>query len=298
MKKDTENNWTQSNPLLLDGELILVNTSDGKTKIKIGNGTDTYTSLPFLTLENESSQQDNCPFPINSLFIGADTTNPSTYWPSTTWEMFGQGKTLIGLDTGDTDYNTALKTGGAKTISLSHTHSTSGHALTTSEMPSHTHTMGSHTHTMNHKHSDTFSCSSAGSHEHDVTGYAQMSEGPQGTITMLGFGTSSGHRDLKIYNHRNTLAYPASGKSWGYQDLNLEGNHTHSLSGTAESAGSHSHTISGSVSSYSGSTGSASGSSGSAGSGNSHSHGDTGSALGSQSIVQPYITVCFWWRTA
>ena len=88
MKKDTEENWTQSNPLLLDGELILVNTSDGKTKIKIGNGTDTYTNLSFLTLENESSQQDNCPFPINSLFIGADTTNPSTYWPSTTWEMF------------------------------------------------------------------------------------------------------------------------------------------------------------------------------------------------------------------
>lgn len=36
LKKDTEGNWTQSDSLLLDGELILVNTPNGKTKIKIG----------------------------------------------------------------------------------------------------------------------------------------------------------------------------------------------------------------------------------------------------------------------
>ena len=299
MKKDTEENWTQSNPLLLDGELILVNTSDGKTKIKIGNGTDTYTNLSFLTLENENSQQDNCPFPINSLFIGADTTNPSTYWPSTTWEMFGQGKTLIGLDTGDTDYNTALKTGGAKTISLSHTHSTSGHVLTTSEMPSHSHSFGSHSHSMTHSHSDTFSVSSGGSHLHDIKRCNTSYEGGKGSFRVLGwktaavsgvgFSTSSPYFDQKS---------AGSGSDFGSITVSYDSEHIHSVEGETNRANSHTHTLSGSVSSYSGSTGTASGSSGSAGSGSSHSHGNTGSALGSQSIVQSYITVCFWRRTA
>lgn len=281
-----------SNPVLAAGQPFYELDSH---KLKIGDGSSNYSDLPYVA---GGSSEVSCPFPVHSTMIFTDSTDPNSIWVGTTWVKFAEGQTLIGMSSSDTEFNTLGKTGGAKSISLSHTHTTSGHALTTAEMPSHTHSMGSHTHTMNHKHSDTFSCSSAGSHEHDVTGYAQMSEGPQGTITMLGFGTSSGHRDLKIYNHRNTLAYPASGKSWGYQDLNLEGNHTHSLSGTAESAGSHSHTISGSVSSYSGSTGSASGSSGSAGSGNSHSHGNTGSALSTQSVLQPYVVVCFWQRTA
>lgn len=301
MKKDTEENWTQSNPLLLDGELILVNTSDGKTKIKIGNGTDTYTNLSFLTLENESSQQDNCPFPINSLFIGADTTNPSTYWPSTTWEMFGQGKTLIGLDTGDADYNTTLKTGGAKTISLSHTHSTSGHTLTTAEMPSHSHSFGSHSHSMTHSHSDTFSCSSAGAHDHNAYGRTN-DEGGRGSFRVLGWksaATSGVGFDISSPYFDQKSA--GSGSDFGTITVTYEGEHYHSI-GISDmnvtQSGSHTHSISGSVSSYSGSTGTASGSSGSAGSGNSHSHGNTGSALGSQSIVQSYITVCFWRRTA
>lgn len=281
-----------SNPVLAAGQPFYELDSH---KLKIGDGSSNYSDLPYVA---GGSSEVSCPFPVHSTMIFTDSTDPNSIWVGTTWVKFAEGQTLIGMSSSDTEFNALGKTGGAKSISLSHTHTTSGHALTTSEMPSHTHTMGSHTHTMNHKHSDTFSCSSAGSHEHDVTGYAQMSEGPQGTITMLGFGTSSGHRDLKIYNHRNTLAYPASGASWGYQDLNLEGNHTHSLSGTAESAGSHSHTISGSVSSYSGSTGSASGSSGSAGSGSSHSHGNTGSALSTQSVLQPYVVVCFWQRTA
>lgn len=281
-----------SNPVLAAGQPFYELDSH---KLKIGDGSSNYSDLPYVA---GGSSEVSCPFPVHSTMIFTDSTDPNSIWVGTTWVKFAEGQTLIGMSSSDTEFNTLGKTGGAKSISLSHTHTTSGHALTTSEMPSHTHTMGSHTHSMNHSHSDTFSCKSAGSHEHDVTGYAQMSEGPQGTITMLGFGTSSGHRDLKIYNHRNTLAYPASGKSWGYQDLNLEGNHTHSLSGTAESAGSHSHTISGSVSSYSGSTGSASGSSGSAGSGSSHSHGNTGSALSTQSVLQPYVVVCFWQRTA
>ena len=46
-KKDTSANWTSKNPVLLDGELIMVTTNSGETRFKIGDGVKTYTQLPF-----------------------------------------------------------------------------------------------------------------------------------------------------------------------------------------------------------------------------------------------------------
>ena len=46
-KRDTSANWTQNNPVLLDGEVIVVDTNSGDVRFKVGNGTSTYTQLPF-----------------------------------------------------------------------------------------------------------------------------------------------------------------------------------------------------------------------------------------------------------
>lgn len=46
-KRDTSANWTTKNPVLLDGEIILVDTADGELREKIGDGSKTYTQLPF-----------------------------------------------------------------------------------------------------------------------------------------------------------------------------------------------------------------------------------------------------------
>lgn len=46
-KRDTSSNWTQNNPVLLNGEIILVDTAEGELRAKIGDGTKTYTQLPF-----------------------------------------------------------------------------------------------------------------------------------------------------------------------------------------------------------------------------------------------------------
>ena len=46
-KRDTSANWTANNPILLDGEIIIVDTNAGETRFKVGNGTSTYTQLPF-----------------------------------------------------------------------------------------------------------------------------------------------------------------------------------------------------------------------------------------------------------
>lgn len=66
--------------------------------------------------------------PIHSTKITFNNVNPSTYITGTTWELVGQGKTLIGVDPDDTDFSTAGKTGGSKT-----------HTMTVNELVPHIH---------------------------------------------------------------------------------------------------------------------------------------------------------------
>ena len=47
MKKDSEENWNQNNPILLNGEIILIDTDSGELRAKVGDGVKTYTQLPF-----------------------------------------------------------------------------------------------------------------------------------------------------------------------------------------------------------------------------------------------------------
>jgi len=61
--------------------------------------------------------------PVGFIYISTVNTNPGTYLGGT-WSAFGVGKVLVGVDTGDVDFNTPEKTGGAKTVSVpAHTHS-------------------------------------------------------------------------------------------------------------------------------------------------------------------------------
>ena len=66
-------------------------------------------------------------FPVGAVYTSVTSTNPSTYFGGT-WVQFGQGRTLVGVNTSDNDFKTVEKTGGEKT-----------HKLTIDEMPSHSH---------------------------------------------------------------------------------------------------------------------------------------------------------------
>lgn len=289
-----------SNPVLAAGQPFYELDSH---KLKIGDGSSNYSDLPYVA---GGSSEVSCPFPVHSTMIFTDSTDPNSIWVGTTWVKFAEGQTLIGMSSSDTEFNTLGKTGGAKSISLSHTHTTSGHALTTSEMPSHSHSFGSHSHSMNHSHSDTFRVAS---HTHHIEGYNRTDNADGSHNHYIGYGSSfsntkavgldSGSRtgvkvDFTVGSGINRAegTLKAVADMGNYMDADL---HRHWLDIDTESA---SPSLSGSVSSYSGSTGSASGSSGSAGSGSSHSHGNTGSALSTQSVLQPYVVVCFWQRTA
>lgn len=76
-------------------------------------------------------------FPVGAVFIAVVATDPATLLGYGTWSAFGAGRVLVGRDAGDTDFDTAEETGGAKTITL--TGAQSG-------LPAHTHTQDAHTH--------------------------------------------------------------------------------------------------------------------------------------------------------
>ena len=66
-------------------------------------------------------------WPIGSIYMSVGSTSPATLFGGT-WTVFGAGKVLVGIDSGDTDFDTVEETRGAKT-----------HALTEAEGPAHTH---------------------------------------------------------------------------------------------------------------------------------------------------------------
>ena len=46
-RRDTQENWEKNNPILLNGEIALVDTSNGELRMKIGDGANRYSALPF-----------------------------------------------------------------------------------------------------------------------------------------------------------------------------------------------------------------------------------------------------------
>lgn len=69
-------------------------------------------------------------FPVGSIYTAVVGTNPATLLGFGTWEAFGAGRVIVGHNPSDTDFDTAEEKGGAKTVSIDHTH----------KGPSHTHT--------------------------------------------------------------------------------------------------------------------------------------------------------------
>lgn len=63
-------------------------------------------------------------YPVGSIYINAAvSTSPATLLGFGTWEAFGAGKVMVGLDSSDTLFDTLEETGGSKdAINVSHTH--------------------------------------------------------------------------------------------------------------------------------------------------------------------------------
>ena len=108
----------------------LANTSQVVTAATASAGTNTnqVATTAFVKAEIAATPA----YPIGAIFTTtvayANSAAVVAAVGGTTWTAFGAGKVLVGVDAGDSDFDTVEETGGAKT-----------HTLTTSEMPAHTH---------------------------------------------------------------------------------------------------------------------------------------------------------------
>ena len=136
IKRGKSNNLSVSN--LQDGELALtldtnkLYTNKGQISpdnVYVGDTEPTDSSVKcWISPSGKidlSSLWDQI-YPVGSIYITANATNPSVLFGGT-WEQL-KGKFLVGVDSSDTDFETGGKTGGEKT-----------HTLTIDEMPSHNH---------------------------------------------------------------------------------------------------------------------------------------------------------------
>jgi hypothetical protein len=115
-------------------------------------------------------------FPVGYILISTVNTNPSTFLGYGTWSAFGAGRVMVGLDSGQTEFDTAEETGGAKT-----------HTLQTSEMPAHTHVINSQTATTG----------SATSYEHGVLDTSSTEA--EATEVTGSTGGGGAHNNLQPY---------------------------------------------------------------------------------------------------
>ena len=130
-RTDTAANWTQKNPVLAEGEIIVVQTSAGETRLKIGDGVKTFTQLPYtdeqiynnvvtsvngqtgdITLANDSKSLGLASAAVGQIpkIKAVDSNGVPTEWEATAMPSGGAGNmkklTFTGAVTGEYDGTT------------------------------------------------------------------------------------------------------------------------------------------------------------------------------------------------
>ena len=105
-------------PTAADDNKVAIADSTTATGWKFGKvGTDNLDKTSILNLV----------YPVGSIYMSANNVSPQTFLGGT-WVAWGAGRVPVGVNSSDTDFNTAEKTGGEKT-----------HRLSVDEMPWHDH---------------------------------------------------------------------------------------------------------------------------------------------------------------
>lgn len=78
-RRDSEQNWIKENPILLSGELGIVD-SINSTDFKIGNGHSKFNELPTVTMMLLSKI-----YPVGAVYFSTDKTNPQELFGFGTW---------------------------------------------------------------------------------------------------------------------------------------------------------------------------------------------------------------------
>jgi hypothetical protein len=129
-------------------------------------------------------------YPVGTIYTTVVSTNPASIFGFGTWVAFATGRTLIGIDTGDTAFDSVEETGGSKdAVLVEHTHAIS--------------TNGSHTHDTNQDNVNGCyeSAGCSGSNVRLGTGGTRVNTKPAGdhTHTISSTGVSATNANLPPY---------------------------------------------------------------------------------------------------
>ena len=257
----------------------------------------------YAAYDTRLTNMENKIYPVGSIYISVSSTNPSTLFGGT-WEAFATGRTLVGYDSSDANFDTAEETVGSKTVTLAAANIPKHrHSFTPAGSVSQPTFTGTAVNTGNQ---------SAG-HTHTVTEYYANTTSGSTTINFSNgyaqFCVASSNSRL-YYTEQCGLSYTSnywmdgtdnggsstSGLSCGVA-LGGSQAHTHTVSNTSASrttggsSANHTHSVTaaGSVSQPS-FTGTASNTG--------YYGGDSNGNTSSFSVQNKYITVYMWKRTA
>lgn len=114
---------TSSIDYKLNNHLTNVSNPHSVTKSQVGLANVDNLSLASILLST---------YPVGAIYISVVNTNPGTLFGGT-WVAFAVGRTLVGVDTAQAEFDTVEEVGGAKT-----------HTLTLAEIPNATGTINLH----------------------------------------------------------------------------------------------------------------------------------------------------------
>ena len=227
-------------------------------------------------------------YPVGSVYLSftdSDASMVSARFGGT-WVRIAEGETLFGYKSGDTDFGTVGDEGGSRAVNLQHNHTlpeTDGTTLTGAQsgIAKHSHGLNNHYHTYDKP-------------KNNVT------DGHTLKTTEIPAHSHSYGKDglyINVVKGSGSYAYLSQGGSSGWV-ITSDGLSTANAGG----GGSHSHGISYTSTSTGGNTGSTT-DAGNTDAAQAHSHTftnkTTGNGLSStQNILNPYITVYIYKRTA
>ena len=210
--------------VILEGENLASSTVPGIiTENRVEEIANTKTNTTLATW---------CPFPVGAIYMSTTSANPSTFWTGTTWQAFATGKTIVGIDTSDTDFNSVNKVGGSKEV-----------VLTIPNLPIHNHTVGDNTHT--------HSMNGVGDHSHVLNDHAHYLPphqhgsgwGEQNHTGYWGNWPGNNFRGSSSTDYDNNMFLTSPVDQWtngaGAVGMSGSGAHSHTINATT-----HSHTLS------------------------------------------------------
>jgi microcystin-dependent protein len=136
---------------------------------------------------------------IGALYFTTAAGNPSVLLGFGTWVAFGAGRTIVGIDGSQSEFNSIEETGGSKT-----------HTLTTAELPAHSHVVNppATNTTSNGDHSHTWWLTAVGNQGYfssgNATGASTSTSGQNGyTVTTSTNGAHTHTVDIPSFNSDN-----------------------------------------------------------------------------------------------